>query len=146
MAVGKLRQSTRGSSGTSEKRSKVAAPSTKVPVVRFEERASSGEPPAQKKRKGPLAPPPDEEDEIRLESSENSEDDDSDSDSDDGEGADIPGIDISKLPTIAKDDATVARRLSAAKAKQQKDKVFRFVALWNIGAQSNRTGCGARSI
>lgn len=42
---------------------------------------------------------------------------DEDSSDDDGGGAtpDIPGIDVSKLPTVAKDDATVKRKLERAK-------------------------------
>lgn len=45
------------------------------------------------------------------------DDDDDDSSDEEGMGAEIPGIDISKLPTIAKDDATVKRRLEKAKRK-----------------------------
>ena len=39
------------------------------------------------------------------------------SSSSDEEMDDIPGIDIGKLPTIAKDDATVKRKLEKAKRK-----------------------------
>ncbi|KAG9121987.1 hypothetical protein FRC07_001807, partial [Ceratobasidium sp. 392] len=43
----------------------------------------------------------------------------SDEDSSDDDGGDdapeIPGVDVSKLPTIAKDDATVKRKLERAK-------------------------------
>jgi nucleolar protein 15 len=75
--------------------------------------------PAYSRGKGPLAPPSDdEEDEIRLDGDDDEEEDSSEDESDvDGDGPDIPGVDISTLPTIAKDDATVARKLSAAKAK-----------------------------
>ena len=44
-----------------------------------------------------------------------SDDDDS---SDDEMADEIPGIDIRKLPTIAKDDETVKRKLEKAKRKQ----------------------------
>ena len=47
-----------------------------------------------------------------------SDDEDSSDDDDDGLGEDAPAIDVSKLPTIAKDDATVKRKLDKAKAKR----------------------------
>ncbi|KAA1467697.1 RNA-binding domain-containing protein [Dentipellis sp. KUC8613] len=38
------------------------------------------------------------------------------------DGGDIPGIDVGKLPTIAKDDATVKRKLEKAKRKPTEDR------------------------
>lgn len=46
-----------------------------------------------------------------------SEDEDS-SDDDDDDFVDAPAVDVSKLPTIAKDDATVKRKLEKAKMKR----------------------------
>ncbi|PIL29820.1 hypothetical protein GSI_08027 [Ganoderma sinense ZZ0214-1] len=46
----------------------------------------------------------------------------SDDDSSDEEVDDIPGIDLGKLPTIAKDDATVKRKLEKAKRKPTEDR------------------------
>ncbi|KAI0671896.1 hypothetical protein C8Q78DRAFT_972909 [Trametes maxima] len=48
--------------------------------------------------------------------------DDDDDSSDDEMVDDIPGIDIGKLPTIAKDDATVKRKLEKAKRKPTEDR------------------------
>ncbi|KAJ3490861.1 hypothetical protein NLI96_g1150 [Meripilus lineatus] len=50
--------------------------------------------------------------------------DDDDDDSSDEEGIDteIPGIELSKLPTIAKDDATVKRKLEKAKRNPTEDR------------------------
>ncbi|KAI1797402.1 hypothetical protein LXA43DRAFT_984257 [Ganoderma leucocontextum] len=45
-----------------------------------------------------------------------------DDDSSDEEVDDIPGIDLGKLPTIAKDDATVKRKLEKAKRKPTEDR------------------------
>ncbi len=47
-----------------------------------------------------------------------SEDEDSSDDDDDDFQGDGPAVDVAKLPTIAKDDATVRRKLEKAKMKR----------------------------
>ncbi|KAG6879691.1 hypothetical protein C0992_012989, partial [Termitomyces sp. T32_za158] len=51
-----------------------------------------------------------------------STDDDDSSDEDDDIDNEAPALDISKLPTIAKDDATVKRRLEKAKRQNSEDR------------------------
>jgi nucleolar protein 15 len=68
------------------------------------------------------------EDEILLEEDYTSEDDSSDSGSDE-DGPDIAGVDISKLPTVARDDAIVSRKLQALKAKKSGDKVGSYLPM-----------------
>lgn len=74
----------------------------------------------------PRTPDSEEDEEEILEDHERSEGEeqthlqgfstDEDSSDDDGDDApEIPGVDISKLPTVAKDDATVKRKLERAK-------------------------------
>jgi nucleolar protein 15 len=70
-----------------------------------------------------VAPPTesDEEEETHLQGFSSDEDS---SDEDDGDDApDIPGVDIGKLPTIAKDDATVRRKLEKAKREPVRDRL-----------------------
>ena len=54
---------------------------------------------------------------INTEDYEDPFESDDDDSSDEEIADDIPGIDIGKLPTIAKDDATVKRKLEKAKRK-----------------------------
>ena len=69
-----------------------------------------------KRVKGKAPSEPSAEDHIDL--AEYSDSSDEDTSGSEGEGESAP-IDVGKLPTVAKDDATVARKLAAAK-KQQK--------------------------
>lgn len=59
------------------------------------------------------------EEHIDLAQYSSGEDDSSDEEGG-GDGPELPGIDITSLPTVAKDDATVARKLAAAKKQQKK--------------------------
>ncbi|KAG8740787.1 hypothetical protein FRC10_003896 [Ceratobasidium sp. 414] len=61
-----------------------------------------------------VAPSESEEEETHLKGF-SSDEDSSDEGEDDNEAPEIPGVDVSKLPTIAKDDATVKRKLERAK-------------------------------
>jgi nucleolar protein 15 len=89
------------------------------------------------KAKGPVAPPSDDEEgehvedddedtEAAIESDEESEADvhlhgfstDDEDSSDEEVDVDAPGLDVGKLPTIAKDDATVKRKLERAKREK----------------------------
>ena len=56
--------------------------------------------------------PKEAEDHIDLEYSDSSSENES---SDEEVGEEIPSVDVKSLPTIAKDDATVARKLASAK-------------------------------
>jgi len=83
--------------------------------------------------KSPLAPKPDPSDDSHSEPEPEhlhgfSSDDDDSSDDEDDDNADAdagttrdepPALDVSKLPTIAKDDAVVKRKLDKAKAKRK---------------------------
>ncbi|KAI0694655.1 hypothetical protein C8T65DRAFT_666435 [Cerioporus squamosus] len=111
---------------TKKNRVSIAAPVAAVEEKKVEE---SGD--KKKKRKGKAAPEPqpepeeseDEQAEAEAEEEEfygfESDDDDS---SDEEMTDDIPGIDIGKLPTVAKDDETVKRRLEKAKRKPTEDR------------------------
>ncbi|KAG8721707.1 hypothetical protein FRC09_007498 [Ceratobasidium sp. 395] len=55
--------------------------------------------------------------------------DENSSDEDDGDDApEIPGVDVGKLPTIAKDDATVKRKLDKAKKEPTQDRGVLYLA------------------
>jgi nucleolar protein 15 len=56
--------------------------------------------------------------EEQIDLAEYSDSSDEDSSGSDGE-VEAPPIDVGKLPTVAKDDVSVARKLAAAKKKQQ---------------------------
>jgi nucleolar protein 15 len=60
-----------------------------------------------------------EEDQIALGSSEDSSSDDSSDSEAEDDGADTPAIEVARLPTIAKDDESIARKLKAIKAKSK---------------------------
>ncbi|KAJ1307587.1 hypothetical protein OPQ81_001684 [Rhizoctonia solani] len=89
------------------------------------------------KRKAPAAPLEPESEEESEEHDEQGDHDethlqgfstDEDSSDDDGDEApEIPGIDLAKLPTIAKDDATVMRRLDKAKKEPVQERGVLFL-------------------
>ncbi|TFK88829.1 RNA-binding domain-containing protein [Polyporus arcularius HHB13444] len=114
---------------TKKKRTSIAEP---APAVE-EEKVETGD--KKKKRKAKAAPEPqpqpeEEAEEAAEEQSEKEEEDefygfesdDDDSSDEDEMVDDIPGIDIGKLPTIARDDETVKRKLEKAKRKPTEDR------------------------
>ncbi|KAI0648949.1 hypothetical protein C8Q79DRAFT_924348 [Trametes meyenii] len=106
--------------------------SKKGKAVAFTEETSSEGSKKKKAKAAPKQPSPEPEQEsvgendITVEEEEEQEfygfSDDDDDSSDDEMVDDIPGIDIGKLPTIAKDDATVKRKLEKAKRKPTEDR------------------------
>jgi hypothetical protein len=113
-------------------RSKSSTAKGKAPEVTVKPSNKTGKP-AQKekkvsKKRGPVAPEPDPSDEEGPEAAaepETKADDDylegfstDDDDSSDEElDKDAPAVDVQKLPTVAKDDATVQKKLEKAKKK-----------------------------
>ncbi|KAG9076396.1 hypothetical protein FS749_011824 [Ceratobasidium sp. UAMH 11750] len=84
--------------------------------------------PATKRRVPAVAVTPSESEEEAHIKGFSSDEDSSDEDEDDDEAPEIPGIDISKLPTIAKDDATVKRKLERAKRDPTQDRGVLYLA------------------
>ena len=96
-----------------------------------------------KKSKAKAAPPPEPEPEVEAEDAAEEEaeaedffgfESDDDDSSDEEMADDIPGIDIGKLPTVAKDDETVRRKLEKAKRKPVRSpsiplRVLKLIAL-----------------
>ncbi|KAH7341717.1 hypothetical protein B0J17DRAFT_647655 [Rhizoctonia solani] len=88
------------------------------------------------KRKAPVVPLEPQSDEEQSEQEEGDEEEthiqgfstDEDSSDDDGDEApELPGIDLAKLPTVAKDDATVKRRLEQARKEPSQDRGVLFL-------------------
>ncbi|KAG8719412.1 hypothetical protein FRC08_002887 [Ceratobasidium sp. 394] len=84
--------------------------------------------PATKRRAPAVAVTPSESEEETHLKGFSSDEDSSDEDEDDDEAPEIPGIDISKLPTIVKDDATVKRKLERAKKDPTQDRGVLYLA------------------
>ncbi|KAG9096103.1 hypothetical protein FRC06_009046 [Ceratobasidium sp. 370] len=79
------------------------------------------------KRTAPVVAAPSESEEEETHIRGFSSDEDS-SDEDDDEAPEIPGVDVSKLPTIAKDDVTVKRKLERAKNESTQDRGVLYLA------------------
>jgi nucleolar protein 15 len=109
--------------GTSEKDTRNKAKGISLPTLKEKTRAKGG------KTKGPVSPAPASDDEAEaavLDSDSDEEQDvhlhgfstDDDEDSSDDEAMDAPALDVSQLPTVAKDDATVKAKLDRAKKEK----------------------------
>ncbi|RPD61049.1 RNA-binding domain-containing protein [Lentinus tigrinus ALCF2SS1-7] len=114
----------------SKKKRKDVPSSVKAPEPVKETAAA---PAKEKKSKAKAAPEPEPEPEVEAEEAADAEVDadaedfygfesDDDDSSDEEMAEDIPGIDIGKLPTVAKDDETVKRKLEKAKRKPTDDR------------------------
>ncbi|CAE6465227.1 unnamed protein product [Rhizoctonia solani] len=86
------------------------------------------------KRKAPAVLEPESDEEQSEEGEEDEENhirgfstDEDSSDEDGSEAPEIPGIDLAKLPTIAKDDAIIKRRLDMAKKQPVQDRGVLFL-------------------
>ncbi|KAI0636087.1 hypothetical protein C8Q77DRAFT_1052818 [Trametes polyzona] len=114
--------------------SKAAKKGKSTPVVQEQPAQSQKDGKKSKAKPAPKAPSPSPAEEDKDENEEGEEEVDEeekefygfssdDDDSSDEEMVDeIPGIDVGKLPTIAKDDETVKRRLEKAKRKPTEDR------------------------
>ncbi|KAJ7127133.1 hypothetical protein C8R44DRAFT_617737 [Mycena epipterygia] len=122
-----------------QKKSKVDAPPTPEPASVEEAVVAAAAKPAKKSKKSlPAAPSEPEPEPAPVEDAADSDeeeplhgfstDDDDSSDDDDGYmDVEVSAFDISKLPTIAKDDATVKRKLENAKRQPTGDRGVLFL-------------------